>query len=62
MASMGSCASQDNCAILVLVILRIAFAICSKIGGRIGEQNSCLYFGFFFVYQVLVAYALVKIL
>jgi hypothetical protein len=28
----GSCASQGNCAVLGLVILRITFAICSKIG------------------------------
>ena len=64
MASMRSCASQDNCAVLVLVILHIDFAICSKIGGRIGEQNSCLYFVFFssFCIPGFVAYALVKIL
>jgi hypothetical protein len=29
---MGSCASQGNCAVLGLVILRITFAICSKTG------------------------------
>ena len=29
---MGSCASQGNCAVLGLVILRINFAICSKNG------------------------------
>jgi hypothetical protein len=28
---MGSCASQGNCVVLGLVILRITFAICSKI-------------------------------
>ena len=53
---------SGNCAVLVLLILRITFAICSKIVGRIGEQNGSLYFVFFFVYRVLVAYALVKIL
>jgi hypothetical protein len=31
-ACMGSCASQGNCVVLGLVILRITFAICSKIG------------------------------
>ena len=43
-ACMGSCASQGNCVVLGLVILRITFAICSKIS---------LFFGFRFDIQVL---------